>query len=275
MAKKRWLKVERRKGSVMEVSGVFQRFSLSGRKALITGSSRGIGWETAKALAEAGAEVFLHGRDEAVLQSRAAELSDAGHTAGYVAFDAGDADASSAAAAGLVEGQGCIDILVSNAGAAYRKSLADTSSEDWRGVVESHLTTAFTLAKTLAPEMQKQGWGRIILTSSVMGQVSRPNNTAYSAAKGGMNALVRALAAELGADGITCNAVAPGWILTEATEDLSLDDEWNSLIVNRNPLKRWGRPEEIASAVLFLASEAGAFTTGHVLTVDGGLSAVL
>jgi gluconate 5-dehydrogenase len=254
---------------------VFQRFSLVGRKALVTGSSRGIGWETSKALAEAGASVFLNGRDETALKERAAELGNAGHDAGYVVFDAHDADAAARATGVLLDQQGCIDILVSNAGAAYRKSLADTTVAGWRDVIESHMTTSFALVKTLAPAMQRQDWGRIILTSSVMGQVSRPNNTAYSAAKGGMNALVRALAAELGGDGVTCNAIAPGWILTKATEELSLDNEWNNLIVNRNPLKRWGRPEEIAAAMLFLASDAGSFTTGQVLTVDGGLSAVL
>jgi len=254
---------------------VFQRFSLVGRNALITGSSRGIGWETSKALAEAGASVILNGRDENSLKARAAELGDAGHDASYVVFDAHDAEAVARATEALLEEQGCIDILISNAGAAYRKSLAETTLDGWRDVIESHMTTSFALVKTLAPAMQKQEWGRVILTSSVMGQVSRPNNTAYSAAKGGMNALVRALAAELGVNGVTCNAIAPGWILTKATEELSHDDEWNNMIVNRNPLKRWGRPEEIAAAMLFLASDAGSFTTGQVLTVDGGLSAVL
>jgi gluconate 5-dehydrogenase len=254
---------------------VFERFSLVGRKALVTGSSRGIGWETAKALAEAGAQVFLNGRDETVLAERVAELKDAGHSADFVSFDAFDAEASAAAADALLKQHGCIDILVSNAGAAFRNSLADTSLDDWRSVLESHLSTGFALAKTLAPAMQAQKWGRIILTSSVMGEVSRPNNTAYTAAKGGMNSLVRALAAELGIDGITCNALAPGWVLTKATESLSLDNEWNTMIVNRNPLKRWGRPEEIASAMLLLASDAGSFITGQVVTVDGGLSAVL
>ncbi len=254
---------------------VFQRFSLAGRKALITGSSRGIGWETGRALAEAGAFVILNGRDEKVLRERVAELINAGHDAAHIAFDAYDADAAAAAAGALLEQHGCIDILVSNAGAAYRKSLAETSLEGWRGVMESHMTTSFGLVKTLAPAMQQQGWGRIILTSSVMGQISRPNNTAYSAAKAGMNGLVRALAAELGGNGVTCNAVAPGWILTKATEELSLDNEWNTMIVNRNALKRCGRSEEVAAAMLFLASDAGAFTTGQVLAVDGGLSAVL
>ena len=254
---------------------IFERFSLVGRKALVTGSSRGIGWETAKALAEAGAEVFLNGRDETVLADRVSELKDNGHSANFICFDAFDAQSSAAAASTLLEQHDCIDILVSNAGAAFRNSLADTSLDNWRSVLESHLSTGFALAKTLAPAMQQQKWGRIILTSSVMGEVSRPNNTAYTAAKGGMNSLVRALAAELGIDGITCNAIAPGWVLTKATESLSLDNEWNTMIVNRNPLKRWGRPEEIATAMLLLASDAGSFITGQVVTVDGGLSAVL
>lgn len=253
----------------------FQRFSLVGRKALITGSSRGIGWETSKALAEAGAVVFLNGRDEGVLKERVTELIEAGCQADYLVFDAHDADAAVAAVKRLLDCQGCIDILISNAGATYRKPLAETSLADWRGVIESHLSTAFALSQALAPAMQKQGWGRIIFTSSVMGQVSRPNNTAYTAVKGGMNALVRALSAELGVDGVTCNAIAPGWVLTQATEGLSQDEDWNEMIINRNPLKRWGRPEEIAAAMLFLASEAGSFTTGQVLTVDGGLSAVV
>ena len=130
---------------------VFRRFSLVGRTALITGSSRGIGWKTARLMAEAGASVILNGRDEGVLAGRAAELVDAGHEAGHVVFDAHDADAAAAAAGALVEQRGCIDILVSNAGAAFRKSLAETSLADWRGVLESHMTTSFALARTLAP----------------------------------------------------------------------------------------------------------------------------
>ena len=254
---------------------VFKRFSLEGRTALVTGSSRGIGWETARALAEAGAHVILNGRNENTLKERAGELTELGLKASFAVFDAGDEEAAVSAAQTLLDQHSCLDILISNAGAAFRNSLQETSLADWHTVLNSHLTAAFALVQTLAPAMQTQKWGRIILTSSVMGEVSRPNNTAYTAAKGGANALVRALAAELGEDGITCNAVAPGWILTQATENLSQDNDWNTFIVGRNPQKRWGRPEEIASAMLFLASDAGSFTSGQILTVDGGLSAVI
>lgn len=254
---------------------ILDRFSLDGRVALITGSSRGIGWATAQALAAAGALVVLNGRDLAVLNERAETLRAAGQRADIAGFDVGNADRAAEAAAHLLERHGQIDVLVSNAGGPFRHSLADTSLADWRDTIESHLTTAFALARAVAPGMIAQGWGRIILMSSVMGAVSRPNNTAYSAAKGGLNALVRALAAELGPSGVTCNAIAPGWIATDATEKLARDPEWNAFITGRNALKRWGQPEEIAAAALFLAADAGAFVTGHILTVDGGLSATL
>lgn len=260
---------------ITDLPPALQRFSLTGRTALVTGSSRGIGWESAKAMAEAGARVILNGRNEETLKARQKELAAANLEAEYLVFDAHDAEASMQAVRDAITDRGGIDILVSNAGAAYRKSLEETSLEGWRGVIESHVTTSFGLAKALAPAMREKGWGRIILTSSIMGQVSRPNNTAYTAAKSSMNGLVRALAAELASDGVTCNAVAPGWVLTAATQELHDDPAWNDFIVKRNPMARWGRPEEIASAVLFLASEAGSFINGHVLTVDGGLVSVL
>lgn len=259
----------------MENCGVLKSFCLDGRIALITGSSRGIGWATAQAFAEAGAMVVLNGRDESVLKQRAETLEAAGHRADVACFDVGDADRAAQSAGHLLDRHGRIDVLVSNAGAPFRESIADTSLEDWRGVVEGHLTTAFALARAVAPGMAGRRWGRIILVSSVMGSVSRPHNTAYSAAKGGLDALVRALAAELGPSGVTCNAIAPGWISTAATENLRDDPEWDAFIVNRSALKRWGKSEEIAAAALFLASDAGAFVTGHVLTVDGGLSAII
>jgi len=250
-------------------------FSLHGRRALITGSSRGIGWQTAQMFAAAGAKVVLNGRDDKTLAERRDSLLAQGHDADIVAFDVSDPDQVVARCREFIDRTGPIDILVSNAGAPFRKSLADTSLDDWRQVMDSHVASAFALAQLLAPTMATNGHGRIIIMSSLMGSVSRPNNTAYSAAKAAINGLVRALAAELGADGITCNAIAPGWILTDATQNLHEDPEWDNFIVGRNALKRWGRPEEIAAAALFLAADSGAFVTGQVLTVDGGLSAIV
>ncbi len=250
-------------------------FSLKNKIALITGSSRGLGWAIAQAMAKAGATVVLNGRDAKALEACCKEIASQGGSADYVAFDSADTEAAKAGLASVVSRHGRLDVLVNNAGIPFRESLQDTSDDDWRRVIDLNLNACFNLARKAAKVMTAQGSGTIIMVSSVMAQVSRPANTAYTAAKGGLEALTRALAVELGPEGVTCNAIAPGWFRTDATQNYQDDPAYESFVEQRTPLGRWGNPEEIGSVALFLASPAASYVNGHVLTVDGGMTAGL
>lgn len=247
-------------------------FSLQGRVALITGASRGLGWSMAQALAVAGAHVILNGRDEERLQDRAQLLSDAGLVATAQPFDVTDQAAAVAAVAEIVEREGRLDVLVANAGIQHRAPLTEFSTEDFIRVLDTDLVATFVLAREAAKAMAAQGAGRIIFVASIIGQVARPMEPAYSAASGGLLGLVRALAVELGPKGITCNAIAPGYFATEMNATLLADPEFCAWLDSRVPLRRWGRSEELGGAVVFLASPAGAYVNGHVLVIDGGMA---
>lgn len=246
-------------------------FSLQNQIVLITGASRGLGWAMAQAMAASGAHVVLNGRDRAVLEQRLETLTEAGQSASLAAFDVTDESAGSAAIADIVARHGRLDVLVANAGIQHRRSLSEFASADFQRVLDTNLTACFVLAREAAKPMQAQGAGRIIMTASIMCQVARPTVPAYIAAKGGIMALTKALAVELGPDGITCNAIAPGYFATEMNTALIEDAEFNAWVESRVPLRRWGRTEEIAGAAVFLASRAGSYVNGHVLTVDGGM----
>jgi len=252
---------------------VNDRFSLKGRVALVTGSSRGLGWEMARAFAQAGAHVAINGVDKGRAEARVAELKGAGLSAEAAAFDVTDARAGTAAVEALAARHGRLDILVSNAGQAVRKPLAAFTDEDWRFVLGSHLDAAFRLAREASKPMLRQRWGRIIVTASIMGQVARPTIPAYVAAKAGLMGMVKALAVELGPHGITCNAIAPGYFATDLNTALRNQPDFNAMVCNRTPLARWAEPHEIAGPALMLASDAGSYVNGHTLTVDGGLVA--
>ena len=247
-------------------------FDLSNRLALVTGSSRGIGWAIAQGMAAAGARVLLHGRNADALQSRAAEL---GHDAGTLAFDVTDA-AAVRAAFGLIEVEhGRLDILVSNAGIIPRKPLLETTDEDWQSVIDANLTAYFSISREAARLMVPRKSGRIIMVSSIMGLLARPTIPGYVTAKAGLHGMVRAMAVELAPHGITVNAVAPGFVPTDATATLHADAKFNEWISTRAPLGRWCEPSEVAGPAVFLASDAASYVTGHVLAVDGGLTAAL
>ena len=251
-------------------------FDLRGQFALVTGASRGLGWATAQALAAAGATVILNGRDAESLTRQCEKLKAWGFQADVAAFDVTNAAAVTRTVASIGSRHGRLDILVSNAGSTVRKPLLEQTEDDWRQVIDADLTAGWRIAREAARIMMPAGYGRIVMISSINGFVARPAITAYVAAKAGLHGLVRALALDLGSSGVTINAIAPGYFPTEGNASLRrADPDFESRIAQRTPAGRWGRPKELGAAAVYLASPASGFTTGSILTVDGGLSSAI
>lgn len=250
-------------------------FDLTGRTALVTGSSGGLGLAMARGLAEAGATVILNGRDEARLGRAVAELAGAGHRASGHAFDVADEAAVAAAFAALDEAGVAVDILVNNAGIQFRKPLVELDAADWRRVLETNLTSAFLLAREAARRMIPRGGGKIINIGSLMSEVARATVAPYTAAKGGIKLLTRSMAAEWAGHGIQANAIGPGYIATEMNKALLDDPAFDGWVKGRTPSGRWGTPDDLVGAAIFLASPASAYVNGQILYVDGGMLAVL
>ncbi|MBT4491018.1 MAG: glucose 1-dehydrogenase [Rhodospirillaceae bacterium] len=246
-------------------------FRLDGRRALITGSTRGLGLAIARAMAEQGAAVIINSRTVDECVATAETLAAAGHDALALPFDAGDGSSREDA---LAEA-GTIDILVNNAGIIHRAPLPEFSEEKWRDVLNVNLTAPFLLAKQLSEAMVARGWGRIINISSIMGQIGRATIPAYVSSKHGLIGLTRTLAVELGPHGVTVNAINPGYFATEFNAPLIADKDFDAMVKGRTPLGRWGDPAELAGAAVFLASDAGGYVNGASLTVDGGMTAAL
>jgi len=244
-------------------------FALRGRVALVTGASRGLGLNMAAALAEAGATVYINGRNPQRLTQAVGALARAGITVKPIVFDVNQAGAARDAFLSIVEAESRFDILVSNAGPRLRRPIAEIDEVAFRSLIDSHLVAAFTLSTIAAEWMKPRGWGRIILISSASALRGRSGDAAYIAAKGGLCALSRALASEFGAYGITCNAIVPGRFETEV--NLVSASKAPTPPLPRGPLGRFGDPWEIAGACLFLASPASSFVTGIELPVDGGM----
>ncbi|MFE6803474.1 SDR family oxidoreductase [Streptomyces sp. NPDC057681] len=252
-------------------------FDISGRTALVTGSSRGIGFALARGLLEAGATVVLNGRDESALTDAAERLSEQTgnspvHTA---AFDVTDGPSVTAGVAGVEERVGPLDILVNNAGMQLRAPLLEFTDADWHRVLNTNLTSAFLVGREAARGMVERGHGKIINICSLQSEVVRPGIAPYAATKGALKMLTKGMCADWGPSGVQVNGLGPGYIETELTEPLVRDEEFSAWVRRRTPAGRWGRTDDLVGGTLFLASPASDFVSGQILYVDGGMTSVL
>ena len=247
-------------------------FDLTGRVALVTGAARGLGHAIAEGLAQAGATVILNGRDAAALEKAAAPLAREGGKTDTAVFDVTDADAVKAGVAAIERKHGALDVVVNNAGIQRRHPLAEFPKADWDAIIATNLTAPFLMAQAVVPGMTARKRGSIINISSLTSELGRANISGYTAAKGGVRQLTRALAVELGATGIRVNAIGPGYFETEMNRALIDNQEFYAWVNGRTPMRRWGNPSELAGAAVYLASDASSFMTGQTIYVDGGFS---
>ncbi len=250
-------------------------FSLKGRIALVTGSTRGIGHALAHGLAEAGAHVVLNGRDAKALDAACAAFEVAKLKASASAFDVGDGEAVEAAIARIEAQIGPIDILVNNAGIQRRGAFADFSSETWSEIFGANVDGVFHTAQSVGRRMMTRKRGKIINICSVMSELGRPNIVPYTATKGAVKMMTRGLCAEWGRHNIQVNGIGPGYIKTEMNQALLADKTFNDWVCARTPAGRWAEVEELVGAAIFLSSEASNYVNGHILYVDGGMTVVV
>lgn len=248
-------------------------FSLKDRIALVTGASRGLGRDMALTLAGAGAMVLCAGRAAKDLEATARAIRRKRGKAEVVLLDVTDEESIQRGVRSLIRLYRRIDILVNNAGVIHRENIVETATPDFRKVVETDLIGPFALAREVGRHMLAREYGRIVNISSVLGVVGRASVVGYVSAKHGLIGLTRNLAAEFGPH-VTANAIAPGYIRTELNVPLQRDNAFNTLLEQRTAAHRWGRPEDLRGALLLLASDAGAYITGHTLVIDGGMSTI-
>jgi len=250
-------------------------FDLSGKTALVTGSSRGLGHAMAEGLARAGAKVIINGTSEARVGEVVAAMRAQGLAADGATFDITDEAAIASAFAQFDAAQVDIDILVNNAGIQLRKPMVELSTREWRQVIETNLTSAFVVGREAAKRMISRGYGKIVNIGSLTSEFARATIAPYTVSKGGIKMLTRAMAAEWAASGIQANAIGPGYMLTEMNQALIDNPTFDGWVKGRTPSKRWGKPEELVGTAVFLASSASDYVNGQIIYVDGGMTAIL
>ena len=246
-------------------------FDLGGRRALITGSSKGIGFAMAEALASAGASIVLNARDAGRLAEARSRLAGSGYTVEASCFDVTDPDAVAAGVAAIEHDLGPIDILVNNAGVQHRTPL----HEAWSRLVRTNLDSVFFVGQAVARHMIARGRGKIINICSVQSELARPGIAPYTATKGAVKMLTKGMATDWGRLGLQVNGIGPGYFRTELNQALVDDAVFSGWLANRTPMGRWGEVGELAGAAIFLASDASSFINGHILYVDGGITSSL
>ena len=251
----------------------FPLFDLTGRTALVTGSSRGIGEVMAKGLAAYGAAVVIHGIEGAATEAVAQRLIDEGHRAHVTVFDVTDAAAVSEAVTAIERDVAPIDILINNAGIQYRAPLEDFPADKWQALFDVNVTGTFHVSQAVARGMIARGAGKIINIGSVQSELARPTIAPYTATKGAIRNLTRGMAADWARHGLQINAIAPGYFRTDLNAALVADPDFTAWLEKRTPAGRWGEVGELIGAAVFLASSASSFVNGQTLYVDGGLTA--
>ena len=250
-------------------------FNLSGKRALITGSSQGIGFALARGLAAAGAEIVLNGRDQAKLDAATQKLTTDGATIYSLAFDATDHDAVRVAVDNFETKIGSIDILINNAGMQHRTELHNFPADAFERLLQTNIASVFHVGQAVARHMIERRCGKIINIASVQTALARPGIAPYTATKGAVGNLTKGMATDWAQYGINCNAIAPGYFDTPLNAALVADTDFSAWLAKRTPAGRWGEVEELVGAAVFLASAASTFVNGHILYVDGGITASL
>lgn len=261
-------------------------FDLSGRLALVTGSSRGLGHALALGLAEAGANLVLHGRDAATLSAaRDAVLEAVGDSVttadgsaqrvDTVTFDVTDPEAVERGVADVIERHGVPDVLVNNAGLQRRAPFNEFPTTDWDAVIASNLSSVFYVSRQVTPGMAERGSGKVINVGSVQSMLARQTIAPYSASKGGVAMLTKGMSADLARFNIQVNCISPGYFATEMNRELWEDEQFNAWVVNRTPAGRWGKFSELVGTLVYLASDASSFVSGQNIFVDGGMTSVV
>ena len=253
-------------------TGLTRYFDLTGKTALITGATRGIGFGLATGLAQAGAGVILNGRDHDRLAEATTRLASAGISADTLCFDVRDHQAVGQAIDDYEANHGPIDILINNAGIQHRQALEEFSPEKFQDVMDTNVTALFYLGQAVARHMKQRGQGKIINIASIMTKMARHHVGAYITAKAAVGGLTRAMTSEWAGNGINCNAIGPGYISTELTQPLFEDKTFSQWLIGATPAGRWGEVDDLVGAAIYLAAPASDFMHGQILYIDGGMT---